>query len=208
MTRDDVGKVVAKMGAWWERVHITPALAKDVWCPRLAAIPLDVAFEALTQYARKQRGNYPPSLEDLLTHCEEVQDERHRAVVQARRAADDQLAMQAWQKAQTTLEAERRLRPVVDPITHVLENAVHDPWAYGHSLMHEKGVNRPGREADAAAFCEAMAVDHPDDRDMWRAEAWWWQQGAHGAIPWSTAMMRGERVGAGRMREPGEELGC
>jgi hypothetical protein len=83
-----------------------------------------------------------------------------------------------------------------------------DPWGRGHALMHEKGVNRPGREAEARAFCESMADEYPDDRGMWLAEAWWYAHGATGPIPWSTPMMRGERVGVGRMREPGEEAGC
>jgi murein L,D-transpeptidase YcbB/YkuD len=170
MSPADVSIVIQRRNTWWERTALGQALVKDVWVPGLATIPLDVALEAMTRYAKAQKTPYPPSLENLVALCDEVEQDRMRAQAQERRAIADREAMIAWHKAEAAVEAQRKLHPVHDPITAVLETAAKDPWAHAHVLMHEKGINRPGREADAMAYCEAMAQDYPDDREAWLRE--------------------------------------
>lgn len=47
-----------------------------------------------------------------------------------------------------------------------------DPWVAAHVALHEQGLNRVGREADAAAYCRQQAQTAPvADRPFWLAEA-------------------------------------
>jgi hypothetical protein len=170
MNSSEVFQLIQRRNTWWERSAPNQALVKDVWVPGLATIPLDVAFEAMTRYAKAQKTPYPPSLENLVAICDEIEQDRLRAQAQERRAVTDREAMIAWHKAEAAVEAQRKLHPVYDPITAVLETVAKDPWTHAHVLMHEKGINRPGREADAMAYCEAMAQDYPDDREAWLRE--------------------------------------
>jgi hypothetical protein len=50
-----------------------------------------------------------------------------------------------------------------------------DAWATGHLTLHDQGLNRPGRELDAAAFCRQVAHDDPANARFWLAEATQWE---------------------------------
>lgn len=100
----------------------------------------------------------------------------------------------AWHRSEAAQAGQAPLHAIPEGIKAVIDHTVRDPWATGHGLMHEKGVNRPGREQEAAAFCWQMAADDAPNHDAWMAEGAWWAGGARGMIAWSTPMSRGERI--------------
>ena len=59
-----------------------------------------------------------------------------------------------------------------------LQQQAKDPWAQGHILLMETGVNRPGRGRDAAAACRQFAQRWPQDTEAWERGAQWWKAGA------------------------------
>ena len=169
MTSAELYSLTKQIAQWYERT-IPPHLIKDVWQEALAAIPLDVARDALKRYARQQRNSQPPSLDDLLKHCEDIQDERHRAATQARRSEEDRKAMEAWQRAGASQSLPPASHQAQDVIGQVLQHAAHDPYALAHVEMHEAGINRPGQEEAAIAFCAHMAEEQPEHFRRWMDE--------------------------------------
>ena len=77
-------------------------------------------------------------------------------------------------------------------LTTELAKHAKDPWARGHILLMETGVNRVGREQEAAEACRRFARHWPRDSEAWELEALWYTKRAT------------PRTGM-REREPGEE---
>lgn len=75
-----------------------------------------------------------------------------------------------------------------DTLGELLQRHTKSPWAYGHTLLHQLGVNRPGKEAEAAALCRRFAQRWPDDAHDWEWEARWWDGGATGDMSYGNQM--------------------
>lgn len=87
-----------------------------------------------------------------------------------------------WREARRTFAAhtqETRLHearsPLADAISDVVHTALPAPgdkaWVQCWMVLFEQGYCRPGREAELAAACRALAGAYPDDADDWLREA-------------------------------------
>lgn len=161
--------------------HGLAARVLHFWVPELVSVPADIAMEALRRYGRTERYGNPPTPEDMTRQCEAVQDERDRLEAQAKLAAENHKAMEAWARHVKTHGWPRREPMPSDIVGQVLEEAAHDPWARAHLTMHEKFLNRPGQEAGAIAYCEIMAREQPENREAWLREAVMYQRWQHEA---------------------------
>lgn len=179
MTPEEVSKVIERIQEWWETVTIRPGVAKGVWVPALATVPLDIALEAIMRYARKQRNNYPPSVDDLLPFCDEIDHERQHAALQAKRDEQDRLAAAAWRKAHLSQDAALPLAQAIEAAAHAQtaasplksDRALYaqhmaeltmrhiGPWADTDGKMHPKLTF-----TDCAAQCFAWAGEYEHDR--------------------------------------------
>lgn len=67
-------------------------------------------------------------------------------------------------------------------LTEEVAKHAKDPWARGHIILMETGLNRPGRGKEAAAVCRRFAKRWPQDGDPWEREALWWEEEAQGLL--------------------------
>jgi hypothetical protein len=172
MTAEQIQRFLDVRHQWWKYAgEVSEDARRHVWEPDLYAVDKETAWEAMKRFARKARDNRAPSLDDLLALCRDIADERHRAEAKERRATDDRLAMEAWQKAYVASGQDFRQRQAADVIGQVLTHAATDAYARAHVTMNDLGVNRPGREAEAVAFCEAKALEQPEEQERWIREA-------------------------------------
>jgi hypothetical protein len=193
MTPKQVTQLTDRINTWWPQAKISPDLTTHIWTPRFAYLAAEIVVDALKRYASAKQVQYPPSTDELFAICEEIEDERNRAAIQAKRDAEAKIALETWQRSNRHGTAAYEERTTEEAISAVLVDAAVDTWAQGHLALHEQGFNRPGREQEAAEFCRKMAHEQPEDADDWFAEAFWWAHGAKGQLPWSTPMSRGQR---------------
>lgn len=58
-------------------------------------------------------------------------------------------------------------------------------WVDGHAQLNAQGLNKPGREAEAAAFCQKMAEAYPQDAAEWMRESEAYALMASGKPQWT-----------------------
>jgi hypothetical protein len=194
MTPKQVTQLTDRINTWWPQAKISPELSMHIWTPRFAGVPAEIVVDALKRYASAKQVQYPPSADELFAVCEEIEDERRRALVQAKREAEAKIALDAWHKSRGFVRTGYDEPNTPEVVEQVLTQVALDPWAQGHVALHDKGLNRPGRDQEAAAFCRQMAGEQPENADDWFAEAMWYAAGGKGRPVFSTPMMRGDRV--------------
>jgi hypothetical protein len=169
MTPEEVTTLVKSINRMWE-VRITYGLIRTVWAPMLAVQDAALVMDALQRHARTQTTPYAPSAEQLLEHCHALLDEQRQDAEQVARRQQAAQAATAWRRQS---EAQKLPTLVTTPgaLRQVLEHVSTDAYALAHVAMNDLGVNRPGREADAVAFCEAQALEQPEERERWIREA-------------------------------------
>lgn len=85
------------------------------------------------------------------------------------------------------VDEDRKLGDMVTALRqadHAQKTSRDRAWVQGHAALHEQGLNAPGREKDAAAYCREMAQQHPQDAAEWRREAETYERMAGGTPAW------------------------
>ena len=154
MTTKETLHFFQQLRTLYERFHITEALM-EMWAHELKTVEASDLQGALRRYiVSGAREDQPPTLQTILDHADAVRRDRRRQEVTIERQ---------------TLEATDLGAILATASRRVSERDAN--WARQHVAMFSAGVAKPGREAEAVAWCEQKALEFPEDAEDWLNEA-------------------------------------